>query len=113
MAMEEVLETTLSVAQASTFTMILRPVLIMLLQAAISVLLVIGYGAAAQKYDILTKEGEQVCIVSSTLSLCICLLNRGPFHTQHISHLAITLFLPALLFSEIGPHASPGNLASC
>lgn len=33
------------------------------LQAALSVLLVMGYGAAAQKYDILTKEGEQVCLV--------------------------------------------------
>lgn len=56
-------------------------------QAAISVMLVLGYGYYARKLKILSRPGE-----------------------ENSSHLCVTLFLPCLLFSEIGPLSSWSNL---
>lgn len=59
-------------------------------QAAISVMLVLGYGYYARKLKILSRPGE-----------------------ENSSHLCVTLFLPCLLFSEIGPLSSWSNLKNC
>ncbi|KIR96894.1 endoplasmic reticulum protein [Cryptococcus deuterogattii 2001/935-1] len=56
-------------------------------QAAISVMLVLGYGYYARKLKILSRPGE-----------------------ENSSHLCVTLFLPCLLFAEIGPLSSWSNL---
>nr|XP_018263817.1 uncharacterized protein I303_03690 [Kwoniella dejecticola CBS 10117]OBR85975.1 hypothetical protein I303_03690 [Kwoniella dejecticola CBS 10117] len=56
-------------------------------EASISVILVLVYGFFASKWKLLSEEGE-----------------------QSASKLCVTLFLPALLFSEIGPLASWENL---
>lgn len=59
-------------------------------QAAISVMLVLGYGYYARKLKILSRPGE-----------------------ENSSHLCVTLFLPCLLFAEIGPLSSWSNLKHC
>lgn len=59
-------------------------------QAAISVMLVLGYGYYARKLKILSRPGE-----------------------ENSSHVCVTLFLPCLLFSEIGPLSSWSNLKHC
>ncbi|OCF41258.1 endoplasmic reticulum protein [Kwoniella heveanensis CBS 569] len=56
-------------------------------QASLSVILVLVYGFFARKLDILSPEGE-----------------------ESASKLCVTIFLPSLLFSEIGPLASWENL---
>ncbi|CAE6420265.1 unnamed protein product [Rhizoctonia solani] len=56
-------------------------------EASISVLLVLGFGYYAQHAGWVNEEGE-----------------------KQISHLCVTVFLPALLFTQIGPHATPHNL---
>nr|XP_019013558.1 uncharacterized protein I206_01628 [Kwoniella pini CBS 10737]OCF52339.1 hypothetical protein I206_01628 [Kwoniella pini CBS 10737] len=56
-------------------------------EASISVILVLIYGFLASKCKLLSKEGE-----------------------ENASKLCVTLFLPALLFSEIGPLSSWENL---
>ncbi|KAF8744331.1 Membrane transport protein, partial [Rhizoctonia solani] len=56
-------------------------------EASISVLLVLGFGYYAQYAGWVNDQGE-----------------------KQISHLCVTVFLPALLFTQIGPHATPHNL---
>lgn len=56
-------------------------------EASISVLLVLGFGYYAQYAGWINEEGE-----------------------SQISQLCVTVFLPALLFTQIGPHATPHNL---
>ncbi|KAJ9099766.1 hypothetical protein QFC21_003764 [Naganishia friedmannii] len=58
-------------------------------KASVSVILVLLYGFLSRRYDFLTQETE-----------------------DQISSLSVSLFLPSLLFSEIGPLATPKNLAS-
>ncbi|ORY23035.1 endoplasmic reticulum protein [Naematelia encephala] len=55
--------------------------------AAVSVILVLAYGYLARRYNFLSQEGE-----------------------NNMSSLSVTIFLPCLLFSEIGPLASWSNL---
>ncbi|KAH7341141.1 auxin efflux carrier [Rhizoctonia solani] len=56
-------------------------------EASIAVLLVLGFGYYAQREGWVNEEGE-----------------------SQISRLCVTVFLPALLFTQIGPHATPHNL---
>ncbi|CAE6535843.1 unnamed protein product [Rhizoctonia solani] len=56
-------------------------------EASIAVLLVLGFGYYAQHAGWVNDEGE-----------------------RQISHLCVTVFLPALLFTQIGPHATRHNL---
>ncbi|CAE6414211.1 unnamed protein product [Rhizoctonia solani] len=56
-------------------------------EASIAVLLVLGFGYYAQHAGWVNEEGE-----------------------SQISQLCVTVFLPALLFTQIGPHATPHNL---
>ncbi|CAE6493441.1 unnamed protein product [Rhizoctonia solani] len=56
-------------------------------EASIAVLLVLGFGYYAQHKGWVDEEGE-----------------------RQISHLCVTVFLPALLFTQIGPHATRNNL---
>ncbi|KAG8679949.1 hypothetical protein FRC09_018599, partial [Ceratobasidium sp. 395] len=56
-------------------------------QASIAVLLVLFFGYWAQHLGWVNEDGE-----------------------KQISHLCITVFLPALLFTQIGPHATVSNL---
>ncbi|CAE7104192.1 unnamed protein product [Rhizoctonia solani] len=56
-------------------------------EASIAVLLVLGFGYYAQYAGWVNDEGE-----------------------KQISHLCVTVFLPALLFTQIGPHATRSNL---
>nr|XP_031862775.1 uncharacterized protein CI109_001787 [Kwoniella shandongensis]KAA5529847.1 hypothetical protein CI109_001787 [Kwoniella shandongensis] len=56
-------------------------------EAAVSVILVLAYGYYSRKINLLSEAGE-----------------------ENVSHLCVTIFLPALLFSEIGPLASWSNL---
>ncbi|QRV85941.1 auxin efflux carrier transmembrane protein [Ceratobasidium sp. AG-Ba] len=56
-------------------------------EASIAVLLVLFFGYWAQHIGWVDSEGE-----------------------KQISHLCITVFLPALLFTQIGPHATISNL---
>ncbi|KAI5450380.1 hypothetical protein NCC49_003162 [Naganishia albida] len=58
-------------------------------KASVSVILVLLYGYLSRKYKFLSKKTE-----------------------DQISSLCVTFFLPSLLFSEIGPLATPKNLAS-
>ncbi|KAF8609954.1 endoplasmic reticulum protein [Ceratobasidium sp. AG-I] len=57
-------------------------------EASIAVLLVLFFGYYAQKIGWVNEVGE-----------------------KQISHLCITIFLPALLFTQIGPHATVSNLS--
>ncbi|MDN8999614.1 hypothetical protein Q0P46_13725, partial [Staphylococcus aureus] len=59
-------------------------------QAAISVVLVLTYGYIARKRGLINDEGE-----------------------RNIGKLCTTIFLPCLLFSEVGPLASWDNLREC
>ncbi|KAK8869782.1 hypothetical protein IAR55_000350 [Kwoniella newhampshirensis] len=59
-------------------------------EAAVSVILVLVYGYYSRKINLLSEAGE-----------------------GNVSHLCVTIFLPALLFSEIGPLASWSNLKDC
>ncbi|KAG9074766.1 hypothetical protein FS749_013649, partial [Ceratobasidium sp. UAMH 11750] len=56
-------------------------------EASIAVLLVLFFGYWAQHLGWVNDDGE-----------------------KQISHLCITVFLPALLFTQIGPHATASNL---
>ncbi|KAG9117278.1 hypothetical protein FRC07_007389, partial [Ceratobasidium sp. 392] len=57
-------------------------------EASIAVLLVLFFGYWAQHKGWVNDDGE-----------------------KQISHLCITVFLPALLFTQIGPHATVSNLS--
>jgi hypothetical protein len=104
----ELVETTISAAQVSSIRISTKSSLIRT-QASVAVLLILGYGVAAEKYKLLSPEGEKV-----TFALCIRdTVFNSVRPSQNISHLGVTLLLPALLFTEIGPHATVSNLASC
>ncbi|CAE6486246.1 unnamed protein product [Rhizoctonia solani] len=60
-------------------------------EASIAVLLVLGFGYYAQYARWINEEGEQASL-------------------NQITQLCVTVFLPALLFTQIGPHATPHNL---
>lgn len=66
------------------------PTTISATQASVSVLLILAYGYYARKKEWISEQGE-----------------------KNISSLGTNLFLPALLFSEIGPLASAQNLKHC
>ena len=78
-------------------------------KASFSVLLVLLYGYLSRKYKWLSKETEDVSYSTATSVPSDLIFAQ----IQQISELCVTFFLPSLLFSEIGPLATPRNLASC
>lgn len=103
-------------------------------QSTISVLLIVLYGWLARKHGIISKDGESVSSASFSLdfratlwtevsSLLVeipdfdnreLIVPRSCFQfTQNVVKLGTSIFLPCLLFSEIGPSATIQNLKAC